>query len=171
MFLKRKSQKKKNRFYKTSPKKYKLSPWDYLLLTLTISVALFVTSVAQKWGQDSTISTPEQLAAPEILRVQVLNACGVTQVAQSTSDRVLRHNANGNYYFDVVDKANFKDFDIAESFVTYHNREYRGAAEELCRVIGIPDRQVVEQDFGNNFMEIDLKIVVGQDYSTYLAKE
>lgn len=171
MFFRKKSKPEKNRFYKTAPKKYRWSKWDYLLLGLTLFLGLFVASVAQRWGAEPVAQSSNQPSLPEILRVQILNACGVSKLAEAVTEKIAPHNPGEFYYFDLVDKANFSTFDIKESFVAHSQDEYRAAAAELARILGLPAGRVVQQDFLNNFMEIDLKVVVGQDYPTFLRKE
>ncbi|OGC76838.1 MAG: hypothetical protein A2Z27_06285 [candidate division Zixibacteria bacterium RBG_16_50_21] len=171
MFFKNKSKKQKNKFYKTGPSKYRLNRWDYLLVGLTFVVGLFVVSVAQRWGADPVAESSHQPALPEILRVQVLNACGVKNVGDRVKAKIQSRNPTDFYYFDVVDKANFKAFDIQESFVAFQAGGQEDAAAELCRVLGLPANRIVQQEFGDNFMEFDLKVIVGQDNQGYLRKE
>jgi hypothetical protein len=171
MFFNKKSKKQKNRFYKTSPSRYRLSKWDYLLVGLTFVVGLFIVSVAQRWGADPVAESSHQPALPEILRVQILNACGVKNVGDKVTAKIQSKNPTDFYYFDLVDKANFNTFDIQETFVVYQAGEQEAAAAELCRVLGLPFNRIVQQDFGENFLEIDLKVIVGRDNQAYLRKE
>jgi hypothetical protein len=169
MFSKRKP-KNKNRFYKTSGK-YRLNRWDYLLLGLILFLGLFVASVAQRWQTEPLAQSQETSAWPEVFRVQILNACGARNLAEATAQSILSQNPSGGCYFDVVDKDNFSTFEVQESFVIYSEGELKAAAAQLCRILGLPASQVVQQDFGENFLDLDLKAVLGQDYSNSFRKE
>jgi len=171
MFFKKKSKSKKNRFYKTAPSGYRLKRWDYLLLSLTLLVGLFIASVAQRWGAEPVAQSSSQPALPEILRVQILNACGTNSVAEKVSNKIKTHNPTDFYYFDLVDKANFRTFDIQESFVAYAQEEHQAAAAELCRLLGLPGSRIIQEDFQDNFLELNLKVILGQDHQLFLGKE
>ena len=170
MFFKKKS-KLKNRFYKTSPAKYRLNKWDYFLVGLTLMVGLFIASAAQRWGADPVAESSTQPPLPEVKRVQILNACGVKNIAERVSDKITSHNPTDFYYFDVVDKANFPDFNVEESFVAYALDEQQAAAADLAHLLGLPKSRIVQQDFGENFLEIDLKVIVGLDQPAFLRRE
>ncbi len=170
MFFKKKS-KNKNRFYKTAPAKYKLNKWDYLLVGLTLIVGLFIVSVAQRWGAEPVAESSPPPRLPEVKRVQILNACGTKNVADLVTDKISSHNPTDFYYFDVVDKANFSTFDIEESFVAYAADQQQAAAADLAHLLGLPASRIVRQDFGENFMELDLKVILGQDHNAFLRKE
>jgi len=170
MFFKKKS-KNKNRFYKTVPSKYKLNRWDYLLVGLTLMVGLFIVSVAQRWGAEPVAESSSQPRLPEVKRVQILNACGTKNVADLVTNKISSHNPTDFYYFDVVDKANFSTFNIEESFVAYASDKQQAAAANLAHLLGLPASRIVQQDFGENFMELDLKVILGQDHNAFLRKE
>ena len=168
MFFKKKS---KNRFYKTAPSKYKLNRWDYLLVGLTLIVGLFIVSVAQRWGAEPVAESSPQPRLPEVKRVQILNACGTKNVADWVTDKISSRNPTDFYYFDVVDKANFPTFNIEESFVAYATDQPPAAAADLAHLLGLPASRIVQQDFGENFMELDLKVILGQDHNVFLREE
>ncbi len=168
MFLKKKA---KNRFYKTAPSRYRLNRWDYLLVGLTLVVGLFIASVAQRWGADPVAESSVRSPLPEVKRVQILNACGVRYIADRVSDKIAGYNPTDFYYFDVVDKANFPKFNVEESFVAYSAADHQAAAADLAHLLGLPRSRAIQQDFGENFLELDLKVIVGLDHQVFLRKE
>jgi hypothetical protein len=71
----------------------------------------------------------------------------------------------------VVDKANFPKFNVEESFVAYSAGDHQAAAADLAHLLGLPKSRVIQQDFGENFLELDLKVIIGLDHQVFLRKE
>jgi hypothetical protein len=91
----------------------------------------------------------------QIIQVEVLNGCGVVDIADKFTDRLRKRN------FDVVNTANYRSFEIDKSIII--DRAGRlGNAKYLADVIGLDRRRVIQQKNKNYFLDVTL--IVGKDY-------
>ncbi|UCH66388.1 MAG: LytR C-terminal domain-containing protein [Ignavibacterium sp.] len=90
-----------------------------------------------------------------IIQVEVLNGCGVVDIADAFTDSLRKRN------FDVVNTANYRSFEIDKSIII--DRAGRlGNAKYLADVIGLDRSRVIQQKNKNYFLDITL--IVGKDY-------
>ncbi len=97
----------------------------------------------------------------QIIQVEVLNGCGVVDIADKFTDRLRKRN------FDVVNTANYRSFEIDKSIII--DRAGRlGNAKYLADVIGLDRRRVIQQKNKNYFLDVTL--IVGKDYKKLFHK-
>jgi hypothetical protein len=90
-----------------------------------------------------------------IIQVEVLNGCGVVDIADEFTDRLRKKK------FDVVNTANYRSFEIDKSIII--DRAGRlGNAKYLADVIGLDRKRVIQQKNKNYFLDVTL--IVGKDY-------
>jgi hypothetical protein len=90
-----------------------------------------------------------------IIQVEVLNGCGVVDVADKFTDRLRKKK------FDVVNMANYRSFEIDKSIIIDRSGRL-GNAKYLADVIGLDRRRVIQQTNKNYFLDVTL--IVGKDY-------
>ena len=91
----------------------------------------------------------------QIIQVEVLNGCGVDDIADKFTDSLREKN------FDVVNTANYRTFEINKSIVIDRSGNMMNA-EYLADVIGLDKKRVIQQKNKNYFLDVTL--IVGKDY-------
>jgi len=91
----------------------------------------------------------------QIIQVEVLNGCGVLDIADKFTDSLRKKN------FDVVNTANYRTFEINKSIVIDRSGNMMNA-EYLADVIGLDKKRVIQQKNKNYFLDVTL--IVGKDY-------
>jgi len=91
----------------------------------------------------------------QIIQVEVLNGCGVLNIADKFTDSLRKKN------FDVVNTANYRTFEIKKSIVIDRSGNMMNA-EYLADVIGLDKKRVIQQKNKNYFLDVTL--IVGKDY-------
>ena len=106
--------------------------------------------------------TPQAISAkspavplPEPIRVEILNGCGVTQVAAR-----LRNKAR-TLGIDVIHEGNARSFDHLHSLVIDLSGDL-DQARQVADVLGIP--HLIQQKQEDQFHLADVSIVIGRDY-------
>ncbi len=89
------------------------------------------------------------------MQIEVLNGCGVDGVADRFTDYLRKKN------FDVVYTGNYRSFNIDNSIVIDRTGDIINA-EYLAEVIGIDNKQVIQQKNKNYFLDVTL--IIGKDY-------
>jgi hypothetical protein len=148
--------------------RFKVKPapmWDALLVILLGCVLIYSYSFTKKIGfaKISESSGPAQL-----VRVQVLNGCGVSGMASKFAER-LRLAGGGDFEFDVVDFGNFATFDVTESLVLDRGTS-RDAALELASMFGLPRDRVLRQPLADNVLDIEVSILLGSDINYLMER-
>jgi len=89
------------------------------------------------------------------IQIEVLNGCGVDGVADRFTDYLRKKK------FDVVNTGNYRSFNIDNSIVIDRTGDIINA-EYLAEVIGIDNKQVIQQKNKNYFLDVSL--IIGKDY-------
>lgn len=139
---------------------------DYLIGLLSLVVLVFVSSAVLKVMTGETTSLPPEKA---YVRVQVLNGCGIAKAAARTA-KVIREAKVADVEYDVIDEDNFKTFDVSETIIISRDEADSEFAESLASAIGVKPDNVVFQELDDNFLGIDLTIVVGKDFQSFAAE-
>lgn len=92
----------------------------------------------------------------EIVRVEVLNGCGVGGIAAKFTD-YLRDQG-----FDVVNTDNYRNFDVDSSFIIDRRSMRRIYGNKLAETLGISPHRV--EPILNEALELEATLVVGKDY-------
>ena len=159
--------KKKVPLLKRYRQRFKVKPapmWEALIVVLLGCVMIYTYSFAKKIGFAETIS--ESSSGPaQLVRVQVLNGCGLPGVAGRIADE-LRTAGNAHFEFDVVEHTNFATFDVEETLVLDRGTSPE-AALEVASLYGLPRDRVVRQPLNDNILDIEVSILLGKDISLY----
>ena len=105
----------------------------------------------------SPAPTPAVVSSPlpHPIRVEVLNGCGVSQVAARLTRRAR------DLGLDVIHEGNADHFGYLHTLVIRRGGE-RQRAEQVAQALGIP--HVIDQQINQDFRLADITIVIGQDY-------
>jgi len=156
---------KQARFYKRREKarSSKLKDWTILLLTLVLAVYGF-SLVRQLTLSEAKGTTEESVS----VRIQVLNGCGQSGLAEQIRDRLISQRW-GNLNFDVVDVNNFNDQPISHTLILDRKGENRKAVK-VANALGIDEENVFLKKLEDNYLDIDVTLVLGIDYPQMLKK-
>lgn len=156
--------KKKVPLLKRYRQRFKIKPapmWEALMVVLFGCVMIYTYSFAKKI---SVAETTESSGPAQLVRVQVLNGCGVPGIANTFAER-LRLASNSDFEFDVVDQGNFATFDVEETLVLDRGGS-KGAALEIASMYGVPRDRVIQQALTDNFLSIEVSILLGADLAS-----
>jgi hypothetical protein len=135
--------------------------WEALIVVLFGAVMIYSFSIAKKIA----VGSPGDGNGPaQIVRVEVLNGCGVKGAASDFAER-LRKAGDSDYHFDVVDHGNFATFDVKETLVLDRG-DAMDAARAVAAVLGVESDQVLHQELTENVLEIEVSILLGSDIVT-----
>lgn len=132
--------------------------WEALIVVLFGAVMIYTFSIAKMiaYGGSEDSQGPTQ-----IVRVQVLNGCGVKGAAGEFSEK-LRKAGHSDYHFDVIDHGNFATFDVTETLVLDRG-DALDAAREIATVLGVDSDHVLSQDLTENVLQIEVSVLLGSD--------
>ena len=103
---------------------------------------------------DTTRSGP---AAGEIIQVDVLNGCGVSQGCVGVTSYL---RARG---YDVVEMRNYKTFDVPSSLVIDRSGDLE-TARKVAYALGVRSENIIQQI--NHDYYVDVSVVIGKDYAS-----
>jgi hypothetical protein len=89
------------------------------------------------------------------MQIEVLNGCGVDGVADMFTDSLRKKN------IDVVNTGNYRSYNIDNSIVIDRTGNIINA-EYVAEVIGVDNKQVIQQKNKNYFLDVTL--IIGKDY-------
>jgi prolipoprotein diacylglyceryltransferase len=89
------------------------------------------------------------------MQIEVLNGCGVDGVADMFTDSLRKKN------IDVVNTGNYRSYSIDNSIVIDRTGNIINA-EYVAEVIGVDNKQVIQQKNKNYFLDVTL--IIGKDY-------
>ncbi|HID32386.1 MAG TPA: LytR family transcriptional regulator [bacterium (Candidatus Stahlbacteria)] len=127
------------------------------LLILTILVIIFGISFYRHFEKEGVKSDIFENAQ---LRVEVLNGCGVNDLAMIVSDRLRRMG------FDVVEIGDAENYDFEKTVIIDRTDDNMRNARRLGRVIGCSH---LGKDIDSS-LYIDVTILLGKDYLDYFPE-
>lgn len=139
---------------------------DYLIGLLSLIVLVFVSSAVLKVMTGETTSLPPEKS---YVRVQVLNGCGISKAAAKTA-KVIRDAGVADVEYDVIDEDNFESYEVSETMIITRDEADTEYAQSLASALGIKPENVVSQELDDNFLGIDLTVVVGKDFESFAAE-
>lgn len=126
---------------------------------LSLVVLVFVSSTVLKiMSGESSVLPPERT----YLRVQVLNGCGIDRAASLTADFIRESNIEGAE-FDVIEVENFESYDVTETMLIVRDKRAIEYADKLAAKLGANPDNVVLKSLGDNYLSIDITVIVGKD--------
>lgn len=135
--------------------------WEALLVVLFGAVMIYTYSFAKKITVGATADSSEPA---EVVRVQMLNGCGVKGAAHDAAEFLLAAD-DAEYQIDIVDRGNFATFDVTETLILDRG-DARDAARYLADLMGVDDQHVLTQPLMENVLEIDVSVLLGRDVVT-----
>lgn len=102
---------------------------------------------------EHTVSEVEPLAKP--IRVEILNGCGVPQVAARLTRQAR------TLGLDVIHEGNATHFGYLHTLVVHRGGDPQ-QAQQVAALLGIPHQ--IEQQTPNAFRLADVAIIIGRDY-------
>lgn len=134
-----------------------------LLLNITILILIAAVvylgySILDKFQIfESPTEESASLKLTKTIQVEVLNGCGVSDIADNYTDSLRKKN------FDVVNTTNYRSFEIDKSIVIDRSGNMMNA-EYLAEIVGVDKVRVIQQKNKNYFLDVTL--IVGKDYKT-----
>jgi hypothetical protein len=122
-----------------------------------ILVYLITISVKVSTGISQTITSQDQ-----VIRLQVLNACGVAGLASRTGARLDSYRGE-NFEIELTDTDNFEVRDLPRSIII-SRIENTVPARLLAEYLGLDPSQVVFRPLENNLNHISVTLILGEDY-------
>jgi hypothetical protein len=102
-------------------------------------------------------------------RVQVLNGCGINRAA-ATIGEVVRKMDLPSVDFDVIDEDDFKSFEVSETIILARDERSLEYANMLADRFGVSRENVVSQYLEDNYLSLDLTIIVGKDFESIAGR-
>jgi hypothetical protein len=135
--------------------------YEALLVVLFGVVMIYGYSFAKKisYGAEAESAGPALL-----VRVQVLNGCGIKGAAGTVTES-LRNTGDGTYQFDVVDQGNFATFDVTETLILDRG-ESMIAALRIAEILDVNSDHVIHQNLMENVLDIEVSVLLGSDFET-----
>jgi hypothetical protein len=121
-------------------------------IVLALSLAVRVTR-----GVSQTEPTPKH-----VVRLEILNGCSRAGIA-SEAARILSGYKNDELEIIVIETGDFDLTDVSKTMIISRDND-QTAAERLARLIGIDDAEVTYKPIGNNYRQISVTLVLGEDY-------
>lgn len=156
--------KKQARFYKRKEKKKSSKFKDWLIFFLSFILVIYALSLVRHLTLNKAQGTEE----PIYIRIQVLNGCGENRLAEKIRDELISRKW-GNLIFDVIDVDNFKDSNISHTLILDRKRK-EGIAYQVADILGIKKGNVLLKRLEDNYLDIDIALVLGADYSQIFKK-
>lgn len=126
---------------------------------------MYTFSFVKRLTQTEAVGSPE----PLLIRLQILNGCGVPGAAQDVAEFLLTQEAE-EIIFDVIDVGNFTDTDVSRSLIWDRIGE-ETTALKVAHLIGIEKEDVSYHLLKNNYLDIKVTLILGSDYQKILGEE
>lgn len=157
-----KERKKKAKEVKDALKSYRLSL--VILLLIGVNLLFIISSAlhffAARGTTNSIKATSSYLSQEEtpkkILKVEVLNGCGIPGVARQLTDYIRERG------IDVVYYGNFENRNISETLVIDRRKYDLGNAKIIARIIGVDENRMFPQISPQR--QLDVTIIIGKNY-------
>ena len=133
-----------------------------IILLAVVVLVFFLSMVYRIFSKSKPESTEEitpieqQETVQEIIRIEVLNGCGVRGVAATFTDYLRTQG------FDVVNTDNYRNFDVDSSFVIDRRSMRKVNGIKLAKSLGISMHRV--EPVLSEDMAIEATLVLGKDY-------
>jgi len=129
---------------------------NLILSFLILFLGYSLLSKLNLFGENSEID--HVVKHKKNMQIEVLNGCGVDGVADMFTDYLRTKN------FDVVNTGNYRSYNIDNSIIIDRTGNIFNA-EYLAEVIGIDNKQVIQQKNKNYFLDVTL--IIGKDYKQF----
>jgi len=139
-----------------------LAIWSLVAVNLILIASLVTRIVSRPEKNKAEVLMTGGQGAPEpIIKVEVLNGCGVPGVAKQFTN-YLRSQG-----FDVVKSENYSSFDIQETLVVDRVSMGKEKAQKVAEALGVSPGSVLPQL--NPDLLLDVSVILGKDYRSLKA--
>lgn len=137
----------------------------WAIIFLTVFIMVFVLSMVLTPSK-VTVAQPER----GIVRVQILNGCGVDKAVEEMS-KTLANNTS-QLFFDIIDRKNADLFSFEKTLVVDRRGNsdagYSKSAARIAAMLNLESDQLIIQKLSDNLLDIDITIIVGNDYQSII---
>lgn len=161
--------KKKNRIPRHKKYRQRIAPkkkgkyFDIALIALSALVVVLLGSTAIRLVRGETKELPQEIT---ILRTQIANGCGVDGAAQKFADWVKAQSSDVLKY-DIIDITDFENSAIPRTMVLVRDPMALSKAGMISEHLGIPRENISMSEMTDNFLAVDITIVVGKDFTNF----
>jgi len=151
--------KAKNRKYYKRGKTQKKSGTKFLnlfIFILGMVVLVYTFSFVKRLTQTEAVGSPE----PILVRIEVLNGCGVKGAAQEVGD-FLREKKFQRVYFDVRGIENFTTSSVSKTMIWDRVGDLK-LAQMVAAELGIAD--IFQKPLKKNYEDVKVTLILGSDY-------
>ena len=127
-----------------------------LVFIVTVTLALSLT-VRITRGVSRTVQTPEHS-----IRLEVLNGCAKAGIATEAAG-YLKDYKDENIEIAIIRIGDFDLTKVARTLLIARDKD-KAAAKHLARVLGIDESEVVYRPMENNYQQVSVTLVIGEDY-------
>jgi len=163
MLQKKKKQIPRQKKYRLRTKISESKYIDLALISLTLVVVVLLSSTTIRLVRGESKSLPQEIT---ILRTQIANGCGVAGAANRFSQWVDNY-SDEMLKFDIIDVANFKNSAIPETMVLIRDPLALEKKAAIAGRLGIPEDNIILNELDDNFLALDVTIVIGKDFENY----
>ena len=141
----------------------------WMIIFLSVFIVVFVISMFLPRSEVSVSET-----TPEIIRLQLLNGCGVTRAAEDMAEALME--SSSEVLFDIIDKANAKVYNFERTLILDRKGDpakaggFSKAAVIVANLSESEPDQLMVQKLADNLLDIDVTIIIGADYKTVMEK-
>jgi hypothetical protein len=147
--------------YKREEKRKRREVKDWVIVFLTFILIAYALSLVSHLTLNKAQGSGTE--EPIYLRTQILNGCGEAGLAEEIRDRLISQRWK-KFAFDVVDVSNFEDSTVSQTLIL-DRKGYSQRAYEVADILGIKKENVFLKRLEDNYLDIDLSIVLGANHS------
>ncbi len=151
--------KAKTRKYYKRGKTQKKSGTKFLnlfIFILGLVVVVYTFSFVKRLTQTEAVGSPE----PILVRIEVLNGCGVKGAAQKVGD-FLREKKFQQVYFDVRGVENFSSSSVSKTMIWDRAGDLK-LAQMVADELGIDN--ILQKPMEKNYEDVKVTLILGSDY-------
>jgi len=133
---------------------------DWALVSISVLVVIMISSTAVKFVQGEAESLPPEIS---ILRTQIANGCGIAGAANNYAEW-LKFQNDALLKFDIIDVTNHESPAIPKTMVLLRDPLAKPKANMIAAKLGIDRDKVIFRELEDNFLSLDITVVIGNDY-------
>jgi hypothetical protein len=138
---------------------------SFFILMLGLVVLVYTFSFVKRLTQTEAVGSPE----PILVRMEILNGCGVPGAGQDVREYLLDREFEG-VVFDVINVGNFTDTQMSQTLIWDRVGEEK-IALRVAQLLGIEKDKVSYHPLENNYLEIKVTLILGSDYQKIFREE
>ncbi len=139
---------------------------ELTILAIFALVVIYGASFALRIsnGVSKTVDVPIQS-----VRLQILNGCGTRGVADRVA-KAVPSRIQLPLEASVVEVYDFRAYDVKKSFLISRERDL-SLSRELALQLGLDGENIIFEPLENNYRNINVSLVLGDDFEKILQKE